>query len=220
MPSVVFDLDGTLADTSGDLLEAANACFRDMGFGDILLHPQDAGIALRGGRMMLTEGLKRVDAFSSEKVDAYYPVLLEAYAKDIATQTRLYDGAMACVEALKEAGYAVGICTNKPEALARQLLSELGILDDFDALIGADTLPVRKPDPEPLRETVRRMGRDPERTCLIGDSQTDYDTARAAGVPIVLVDFPMTRDSVAHLIPNAKIAHFDDLLETVNALNL
>ena len=79
MRTVIFDLDGTLADTSGDLLAAANHCFRQMGLGDVLSHPSDAGIALRGGRNMLTQGLKRAEQFDQATVDEFYPVLLDAY---------------------------------------------------------------------------------------------------------------------------------------------
>ena len=125
MTAVIFDLDGTLADTSGDLLAAANHCFRDMGAGDVL-GPQDAGVALRGGRRMLTVGLERMGRFDAALVDRYYPVLLDAYGASISVHTTLYPGAMDAVEGLKSAGHSVGICTNKPEGLARQLLSELG----------------------------------------------------------------------------------------------
>ncbi len=215
MRTVIFDLDGTLADTSGDLLAAANHCFRKMGHGDVLVHGQDAGIAVRGGRMMLTHGLKRVGAFDESTVDAYYPVLLEAYAKDIDTHTHFYPGALEAVETLKTAGYGVGICTNKPERLADQLLSQMGVRDQFASLVGADTLSVRKPDPEPLREAARRAGGHPDLCVLIGDSDTDRNTAKAAGVPSVLVTFGPSGDDMAALQPEALLHHFDDLPEMV-----
>ena len=164
MRTVVFDLDGTLADTSGDLLAAANACFRDMGVGDLLRTETDTGVALRGGRAMLRLGMERLGRAGDEAtIDRYYPVLLEAYAQAIDVHTVLYPGAMAAVECLSAEGYRVAICTNKPERLARILLERLGVLGAFQALTGADTLAVRKPDPEHLRETVRRAGGDPAR---------------------------------------------------------
>lgn len=211
MRTVIFDLDGTLADTSGDLLAAANHCFREMGYGDVLVPGQDAGIALRGGRMMLRRGLERVEAFEEETVDRYYPILLEAYAEAIDNHTFLYPRAMDAVEALKVAGYGVGICTNKPERLADLLLQRLGVRDVFASMIGADTLPVRKPDPEPLREAARQAGGDPAQCVLIGDSDTDRNTARAAGVPSVLVTFGPSGADMAALEPEALLDHFDDL---------
>lgn len=211
MRTVIFDLDGTLADTSGDLLAAANHCFRQMGHGDVLVHGQDAGVALRGGRMMLTHGLKRVGAYDEEVVNAYYPVLLDAYAQAIDIHTTFYPGALQAVEALKAAGYGVGICTNKPEALAELLMTRLGARALFGSLVGADTLPVRKPDPAPLREAARRAGGHPDHCILVGDSDTDRNTARAAGVPSILVTFGPSGDDMAALQPEALLHHFDDL---------
>lgn len=213
MRTVIFDLDGTLADTSGDLLAAANACFRQMGLGDVLTHPQDAGVALRGGRMMLSHGLKRTNQFCEATVDEFYPVLLEAYRGAIDHHTVLYPGAMDAVEALKSAGFGVGICTNKPEALADQLMRSLGVRDAFASLVGADTLPVRKPDPEPLFEAARRAGGDPVRTLLVGDSDTDRKTSAAAGVASVLVTFGPSGEDMAALKPEALLHDFGDLAD-------
>lgn len=212
MKTVVFDLDGTLADTSGDLIAAANACFRDMGAGDVLDPVKDAATALRGGRAMLRLGMARLDrADDAATIDGYYPKLLKAYARDIDSHTTLYPGAMDSVATLKAAGYRVAICTNKPEALAHELLTRLGVLGEFHAMLGADTLPVRKPDPEHLFETARRAGGDPAQCMLIGDSDTDRNTARAAGVPSVLVSFGPAGGDMAALEPEALLDHYDDL---------
>ncbi|KZY32420.1 haloacid dehalogenase, partial [Roseovarius sp. HI0049] len=164
MRTVVFDLDGTLADTSRDLIAAANACFRAMGEGDLLDPVADAGTALRGGKAMLTLGLQRLGRVDdAAEVERQYPLLLEAYEGAIDTHTVLYPGAMEAVALLADSDYRVAICTNKPERLAKLLLERLGVGAAFGAMIGADTLPVRKPDPEPLREAVRRAGGLPER---------------------------------------------------------
>ncbi len=220
MRAVVFDLDGTLADTSGDLLAAANACFQGLGVAPQLT-AADAGVALRGGRAMLRLGFSRLGRAEDEaEIDRQYPILLDAYRQAIAVHTVLYPGAMEAVAALKSGGYAVSICTNKPEALAVQLMTSLGVLGDFDALIGADTLPVRKPDPEPLREAARRAGGDPARCCLVGDTDTDRNTARAAGVPSILVSFGPSGADMAALEPEALIGHFDELAGVVDGLRL
>ncbi|MDO6798455.1 HAD-IA family hydrolase [Shimia thalassica] len=218
MRTVVFDLDGTLADTSGDLLAAANACFQAMGEGDVLRVETDAGTALRGGKAMLTLGLTRLGRMDAALVDSYYPMLLEAYGAAIDTHTFLYPGAMQAVADLSAMGYGVGICTNKPEALAEQLMASLGARDAFGALVGADTLAVRKPDPEPLFETARRLGGDPAKTVLIGDSVTDRETARAAGVPSVLVTFGPGGEDMAALTPEALLHDYADLPDMVQDL--
>ena len=210
MRTVVFDLDGTLADTSADLLAAANACFRSLGHGDML----DAGdtlTAFHGGRAMLRLGFSRLKGYTETDVDVQYPVLLAAYARAIDTHTTLYPGSLDAVKALRNAGFALAICTNKPAGLAETLTRSLGIRPYFGALIGADTLPVRKPDPAPLLEAISRVGGDPSRSLLIGDTQTDRDTGRAAGVPVVLVSFGPEGAGVARMEPEALLHHFDDL---------
>jgi phosphoglycolate phosphatase len=212
MKTVIFDLDGTLADTSGDLIAAANHCFRDMGAGDLLDPTRDQGTALRGGRAMLRLGMARLDRADDEAtIDRYYPVLLEAYGAEIDRHTVLYPGAIAAVAKLKAEGFGVGICTNKPEGLAETLLKRLGVREVFGSLVGADTLPVRKPDPEPLFEAARRAGGHPQRCILIGDSDTDRNTARAAGVPSVLVTFGPAGGDMAALEPEALLHDYADL---------
>ena len=211
MKSVVFDLDGTLADTSADLIAAANACFLGMGERAVLDPVADAGIAFRGGRAMLRAGLERLGRPDDAVVEAWYPRLLAAYEDEIDRHTVLYPGAMAAVEALRGSGHAVAICTNKPERLARILLDRLGVAGAFGALIGADTLPVRKPDPRPFREAVARAGGAPGRAMLVGDTVTDRDTARAAGVPVALVTFGPNGAGAAALEPDALLAEYGEL---------
>lgn len=216
--TVVFDLDGTLADTAADLLAAANACFRGLGLGDLLDLKTDAGTALRGGRMMLRLGFSRLGPVDEAEVDRQYPLLIAHYTRALHVHTRLYPGARDTVLALKARGHPVAVCTNKPEAQALALLASLGVLDDFDAVLGADTLPVKKPDPEHLRETVRRAGGDPARCILVGDSDTDRNTAANAGVPCVLVTFGPDGAQMPALNPAALIDSYNDLPDVVARL--
>jgi phosphoglycolate phosphatase len=218
MGTVIFDLDGTLADTSRDLIGAANACFRGLGLGDLLDPATDAGTALRGGRAMLRLGFSRVDGSGEADVDGQYQTLLDAYATDIDTHTFMYDGAMDAVEALKSNGFKVGIATNKPERLAQTLLERLGVRDAFASLVGADTLPVRKPDPEHLFEAVRRAGGDPALCCLVGDTATDRNTALAAGVASILVTFGPSGEDMAALKPEILLDRYEDLPTIVERL--
>ncbi|MGI1661151.1 HAD-IA family hydrolase [Palleronia sp. KMU-117] len=219
MRTVIFDLDGTLADTSGDLIAAANACFRAMGHGDVLDPVADASVAFRGGRAMLTAGLERVNGGADEAlIAAHYPLLLDSYEAAIDRETRLYPGAMEAVGVLRGAGYGVGICTNKPARLAELLMQRLGVRDAFASLVGADTLPVRKPDPAPYLAAVDRAGGSVGHSLLVGDTVTDRDTARAAGVPCILVTFGPDGAGVADLAPEALIGHFDELPATVARL--
>ena len=218
MRAVIFDLDGTVADTSGDLINAANACFRDLGLGDLLSKESDRLTALRGGRAMLTLGFSRAEGFGEADILEQYPKLLAHYGAHIADETVLYPGVAAAVEGLRTEGYSIGICTNKPEGLAEKLMQNLGVRDAFAALVGADTLPVRKPDPEPLFEAARRTGGTPSRCCLVGDSDTDRNTAKAAGVPSILVTFGPSGEDMAALQPEALIDSYADLPDVVDRL--
>lgn len=215
--TVVFDLDGTLADTAADLLAAANACFRDLGHGD-LLGPGDTLTAFHGGRAMLALGFSRLGQGGEAEIAAQYPRLLRAYEDDIDRHTRLYPGAVEAVQALRATGHATAICTNKPERLARLLIDRLGVADLFDALVGADTLPVRKPDPAPYRLAVTQAGGDPARSILIGDTDTDRRTARAAGVPCVLVAFGPEGAGIARLDPDVLLHAYSALPEVAPRL--
>ncbi|WP_111557555.1 HAD-IA family hydrolase [Paracoccus sediminilitoris] len=212
--TVVFDLDGTLADTSGDLIAAANACFRARGLGD-LLHPvDDALIAFHGGKAMLRAGYDRMPAdtlLPPGAEDQDYHSLLGHYGDSIAVHTRLYPGVLQALDRLDDQGFRLAICTNKPGALAESLLRELGIRDRFGAMIAADTLPVRKPDPRPYQAAVEGAGGQVAASFLVGDTETDRKTAAAAGVKVALVAFGPEGEAISRLAPEALLAHFDDL---------
>lgn len=212
MKTVIFDLDGTLADTSADLIAAANACFQELGHGPMLDPVADAPTAFAGGRAMLRLGFSRLTPdWTETEVDGQYPFLLEYYGANLDRQTALYPGVEQCLEVLTDQGYALGICTNKPEGLSESLVQKLGIRPYFRALLGADTLTVRKPDPQHLWETISRSGGDRKRAILIGDTITDRKAAENAGVPCALVTFGPTGRAVQDLSPEALLDHYDDL---------
>lgn len=219
MKTVIFDLDGTLADTSGDLIAAANACFERLGHSAPLDPRADALTAFHGGRAMLRLGFERLEgAAPKDRIDAEYPRLLSHYEANIDTHTRLYPGALPAIESLLAAGYRLGICTNKPEGLAELLLRRLEVRDRFAALVGADTLPVRKPDAAPYMAAVDRAGGAVDRSVLIGDTETDVQTARAAGVPVVLVTFGPEGADIARLTPDALLPDYGQLGKVVEVL--
>lgn len=207
MRTIVFDLDGTLADTAEDLLAAANAVFADKGW-DLRLGAGDRGVALQGGRAMLRLGYQRQGLEAAAVSEAEYGALLAHYAEGLDRQTRLFPGVVAALETLRGAGYRTAICTNKPEDLARELVTRLGIAPLFDALVGAGRLAVRKPDPAPYRLAVAEAGGQLARSLLVGDTETDWATAQAAGVPAVLVRFGPEGEGIARLSPDALLDHY------------
>ena len=218
MAAVIFDLDGTLADTSGDLIAAANLCL--LGSGVALDPAADAATAFRGGRALLRRGHGRAglkgEALEAA-VEAGYQPFLEAYGAALDVHTQLYPGVEEALDRLAAQGHGLAICTNKPEGLAETLMQRLGLRDRFAGLIGADTLPVRKPDPAPLRAAVETTGVAGP-VVLIGDTVTDRETARAFGCASVLVTFGPEGRAVGDLAPEALLDSYADLPELIERL--
>ena len=152
------------------------------------------------------------------QIEEQYPKFLAHYRASLHVHTALYPGVQSAIRSLRDAGYATAICTNKPEAPAEDLMKKLAARDLFDALVGADTLPVRKPDPRPYFEAVKRAGGSVEHSMLVGDSITDRDTARAAGVPIALVTFGPLREEVRDMDPDGLLESYDNLASCVSDL--
>lgn len=220
MRTAVFDLDGTLADTSADLLGAANAALDEAGHGRPLNVGRDAHHAFRGGRAMLRAGLagESSEETMEARVNELYPRLLEHYAAGICRETRLYAGVEAALDRLAADEWRLAVCTNKPIALADSLLRALGILDRFAAVLGADSLAVRKPHPGHLLETIALAGGRREASVLIGDTETDRAAAANAGVPCILVGFGPEGAGVSRLEPDAILAHYDQLPGLLDSL--
>lgn len=216
MRVAVFDLDGTLADTSADLIAAANAALAEAGVAARLSVASDRAVAFAGGRAMLRAGLGRLGAVDEAEVDRLYPRLLDHYGSGLAVHTRLYDGVGGALDRLEGAGWRLAICTNKPEGLARALVGALGVAGRFPVLLGADSLPWKKPDPRHLLETVSRSGGEASRAVLVGDTVTDRDAARAAGMPCVLVGFGP--EDVSGLEAAAVVGHYDEVPEVLERL--
>ena len=219
MRTVIFDLDGTLADTSADLIGAANLALARMGASGRLDVAADAGVSGRGGRAMLRLGLERSGTpWSEEAIDAAYAPFLIDYETMIADRSYLFPGVVDCLDELEGEGWALAICTNKPERLARVLLEALGVLHRFGAVLGADTLAVRKPDPIHLWETIDRVGADRAASVLIGDTITDRRTAAAAGTPCVLMEFGLAAHPAHSLEPEAVAHGYHELAPILRAL--
>lgn len=211
MRSAIFDLDGTLVDTSADLLAAANAVFESWSMGSPL-GDGDEIIAFGGGRAMLRAGLSRLGhPVDEDQVSAGYQPLLDHYRNNIDHFSRVYEGVERALEDLRQAGWKLGVCTNKPQALADLLLNKLGLSQYFPVVLGADALPVRKPDPLHLTETIARLGGAAGRGVLIGDTINDHSTARAAGMPSVLVTFGPNAAACRALAPDALLDSFREL---------
>lgn len=213
---VAFDLDGTLADTAPDLTAALNHAL------DALGRPPVPDEAVRhmvghGARALLQKGLAATGIVTPDLVEQGFPIFLEHYEAHIADHTRPFPGVEAALDQLAGRGVALAVCTNKLEALSCELIAALGWNGRFAALIGGDTLPVRKPHPAPLIEAIARAGGG--RGAFVGDSITDTDTARAATIPCVAVRFGFSDRPPDQLGADALIDHFDELVPTLERLS-
>ena len=217
-PTLVFDLDGTLADTAGDLIGALNFVLAGEGIAPV---PVAAARTLlgAGGRALIARGFALSGrGLAPRKLEALFVDFLAYYNAHIADETRLYPGVEACLARCAAAGWRLAVCTNKMERSSRLLLGKLGVADRFAFVCGQDTFGVGKPDPRPLLGTIRAVGGELKRAAIVGDSLTDVETARAAGAPVVLVDFGYSDVPVAELKPDRVISHFDALFEAADGL--
>lgn len=213
--SAIFDLDGTLAHTAPDLVGAANELMAREGLPamPVSIAETTAGF---GAKALIRAAFDHAKVpHDTARVDALFDPFLEVYAARIAHESHLYDGVITVLDHLASDGWKLGICTNKPEALAIALMSELKVLARFGALLGADTLPVRKPDPEHLFQTIARIGGKPQHAVMIGDTDTDLKTARAAGLPCILTSFGYSHIPVARLKPDAIVDRFEQIPEAL-----
>jgi phosphoglycolate phosphatase len=217
-PTIVFDLDGTLIDTAPDLIGTLNT---------ILTRHDVAPVAFEEARSMIGAGVKPLlqRALASkgkqvppDEIDRLFAEYLEIYAAHIADRSRPFPGLEAALDALSAQGCRLAVCTNKLEWLSVKLLKELALAPRFATICGQDTFTMRKPDPDMLRLTIARAGGDTGHAVMVGDSMTDVATARAAGIPIIAVDFGYTETPPAELGADRLISHFDALPAAVMEL--
>ena len=218
MQTLVFDLDGTLVDTAPDLIDTLN--FTLVRY-DLPAVRFDAARPLIGGgaRGMIERALAAEGRDCSPAgVDELYTAFVAHYAEHIADRSRPFPAVEQVLDRLAAAGHRLAICTNKLEWLATRLLDKLGLSRRFAAICGQDTFGIQKPNPQVFRATVMRAGGDPKRAIMIGDSPIDVNTARAAAVPIVAVDFGYTDVPIASLRPDRVISSFAQLPAAINDL--
>ncbi|RNC94915.1 MAG: phosphoglycolate phosphatase [Oricola sp.] len=210
-PIIVFDLDGTLIDTAPDLLDSLNHVITVEGLDPVSTADLRSHVG-HGARAMLRRAYTAQErALPDARLEHLVAVFIEHYTANMPGRSRPFDGAVACMDRFEAAGFVLAVCTNKFEAMSRQLLEALGIGERFAAVCGANTFPVRKPEPGHLTGTIDRAGGDRNRAVMIGDSDTDINTAKAAGIPVVAVDFGYSPQPVDTFAPDRIISHFDAL---------
>jgi phosphoglycolate phosphatase len=219
-PLLVFDLDGTLANTAADLIGTLNVILSGEGLAPIPLN-QARNVVGAGARMLIARGFAlNGQELSQARLDALFADFLAHYEAHIADQTALYPGVEACLDRFEAAGFAFAVCTNKLERNSVKLLTLLNIAQRFRAICGQDTFAVQKPDPAALLGTIARAKGDHRRALMVGDSRTDIDTAKAAAIPVIAVDFGYSDRHVREFGPDGIISHFDELFDAVCGLDL
>ena len=217
-PLLVFDLDGTLAETAPDLVTTLNLLLTREGLPPV---PYEEARRMVGGgaRALIERGL----AYSGSnlpvtRIDALFEEFLVHYDAHIADATTLFPGVGAALDRFETAGWRFAVCTNKIEYSSTLLLDALGIAHRFSAICGKNTFPISKPDGRALLMTIDKAGGRPDRAIMVGDSKTDIETAQNAKIPVVAVDFGYTDLPVEAYEPDRVISHFDDLWEAVESL--
>ncbi len=208
--AVVFDLDGTLVDSAPDIAWSINRMLAEHALGPLPVRDIER-LTGEGASVLVARALEQVGvAADAARVARDTASYLTHYRRRPCVDSKLFADAGEAVAALRRAGIRLGVCTNKPEALAVAVLRELGLLDAMDVVVGADTTPARKPDPLPLLHTLRVLGVDPDEAVYVGDTAIDRDCARAAGVPCRLVDWG--NGTTLEVPMSLRLARFADLL--------
>ena len=216
--TLVFDLDGTLVETAPDLIGALNFVLDREGLAPVPLAKARNMIGA-GARKLIERGLELEGrAASVEDINRLTKDFIEYYAAHIADASRPFEGLESALDELSERGFRFAVCTNKLEWLSKRLLDQLDMSSRFDAICGADTFGVSKPDPVILRETVARAGGVVSEAIMVGDAGPDIGVARRAGIPVIGVEFGYTEVPIADLKPDLLINHMRDLPDAVERL--
>lgn len=211
LSAVVFDLDGTVVDSIGDITDALNELLAIKGLAP---YPAWEATALVGsGVAALVERAfeTRGQSLTSDELGANVAVYRVLYGARLTRSTRTYDGVVEAISRLGDRGIASAICTNKEEHLARSMIESLGLREHFMAIVGG--MPGRrpKPSPEPLLETVARLGVCRQTVVMVGDSAADVSCAKAAGIKAICVSFGYSQIPVKYLGADRVIDSFAEL---------
>jgi phosphoglycolate phosphatase len=211
--TILFDLDGTLVDTAPDLMLAHNHVMRKFGYPtksteDIRnLVGKGAGALI--GRSIWGQAKKEFSKVLDDKIkDEMVKEFVNFYGKNIVNESTLVTGVKDFLIWCKEQNISMAVCTNKQEHLSNDLLKKIGIYDFFEYVAGSDTFDYCKPDPRHLTNIVEILDGDLKKTIMIGDSETDANAAKAAEIPVILLENGYTEKNTTEIFHNHLIKDF------------
>lgn len=218
-PTLIFDLDGTLVETAPDLVATLNAVLEREGIAPVAYEIARNFVG-GGAKLMLARGIEAEGrTVEPAALDRMFADFIVHYAANVAVHSRPFPGLTEALDILAARGHRFAVCTNKLEHLSVLLLNELKLTARFEAICGQDTFGIQKPDPEILRRTIAAAGGDVRRSIMVGDSETDILTARAAGIPVIAVDFGYSDRPVSEYGPDRLISHFSQLPEKIAGIS-
>ncbi len=192
LQAIVFDLDGTLADTAPDIRESLVRALASEGLPPVDLANVRVMVG-NGHRVLVTRALDQLSVPPDETLITHLSDAFHAeYVLQQTRLSRLYEGVVEGLQRIRSAGLRLGLCSNKSNDLCHMIVDNLDLARHFDVVLGAGTGIPRKPDPAPLLHVIEKLGATPDTALYVGDSETDVKTARAAGVPVVLVSYGYT----------------------------
>jgi len=219
--AVVFDLDGTLIDSAPDITAAINTVLGETGHRELTLG-EVRDMVGDGTKALVERAFAAAGGGTSPGAEAlagHIGRFRAAYDARMTAETKAYPGAAQALRDLDAAGALLGVCTNKPDLPAQTILAALGLSPFIRAIVGGETAPARKPDPQHLAAVLGILGVDPGDAVMVGDGINDVAVARALSVPVVLVSFGYSRKSPHSLGADAVIEDFALLGEAVSRVH-
>ena len=211
--TILFDLDGTLADTAPDLLSAHNHVMKKFGYDtkniDEIRNYLGQGAAIMIGKSIWSSAKKELSKITDQKVkNEMIKEFLDFYGKNTVVKSKLINGAYEFLKWAKANNISMGVCTNKQEHLAVDFLKKIKIYDFFEYVAGRNTFDYCKPDPRHLTTVVEILDGDKNKTLMIGDSEIDSNAAKAAEIPIILLENGYTEKNTTQIYHNHLIKDF------------
>jgi phosphoglycolate phosphatase len=214
--AIVFDLDGTLIDSAPDIAHALNRATERRGLEPFPLNQVKEMIG--GGVPQLIKRALAARSLPVEGVTQLVEEFIALYREELTTRTTVYDGGRELIEQLQREGRRLGICTNKNHGLTIEILQQLDLVKYFGSVLGECEGRARKPDPAPLLEVVAELGASPQDALMVGDSEADVACARAANMPVLVVDFGYSRTAPEALGADVVISRLSELPQFFSSL--